>query len=298
VPGVAFDLTPDYGTAAIYFQNSSYAKVAYVEGSATNKAFMRRNASQMPLKNNALCGMLPVSLAAHTLGFCDMVASSDLDTTRTLLNTLKASVTAYLGTTFCFADVVVPDRRQAYQQDVIVKSLAAVGLRQSFCPSGADYRAVQANNIPESTDPSAEEQAILVVDYSNSGLRLLLFSDDHGIGDDLRRDYQPNLGAAHSGQPGHWEAIEMALRKIVEPPLGKSAIGNQVPDRIEHLVLYGDAVPDAQLRRVLESVLDTRVARNAWITEPVFASAIGGARISFRKQAEVDFGVKPAFGCR
>ncbi|KAH7166407.1 hypothetical protein EDB81DRAFT_284980 [Dactylonectria macrodidyma] len=294
IPGVAFDLTRDYGTAAIYYPNSSYAKVAYVEGSSAYKAFMRRDATATPVHDNSLCHLLPVSLTKLTFGYCDIAASSDVDSSRALLDTLKTSVTAYLGTTFCFADIVIPDRRQAYQRGVIEKSLVAVGLRQSFRPSGADYRAVQSHNIPDSTNPNVYERVFLVVDYSNSGLRLLLFCDDYGVGGDLRRNYQPQLGAAHSDQPGHWDAIETVLRRFVEPPLGESAMGNKVPDRVEQLVLYGDAIPDPKLAEVLESVLDVHVVQNAYMTNPIFASAIGGARISFQTQTDIDFGAKPA----
>ncbi|PNP80338.1 hypothetical protein FNYG_05937 [Fusarium nygamai] len=39
-PGVAFVLTPDHGTAAIFFGNRSFAVVARVEGTPAYKNFM------------------------------------------------------------------------------------------------------------------------------------------------------------------------------------------------------------------------------------------------------------------
>ncbi|KAK7417863.1 hypothetical protein QQX98_004338 [Neonectria punicea] len=165
MPGIAFSLTPEYGTAAIYFQNSSYAK------------------------NSSLCDSLPSSVATLTLGFCDTAAISDFETARALLDALKASVAAYLDTTFCFAHLVMPDSHQLYQKAVLEKSLTAL--------SSPTTSAMLLAPIPP-------EQAVLIVDYSRSGLRLALFcDDDDGIVDVLRWDYYPELGLAQSEQSGH-----------------------------------------------------------------------------------------------
>ncbi|KAJ9669669.1 hypothetical protein H2201_000053 [Coniosporium apollinis] len=286
VPGVGLSLTPDYGTAAIYFANGSIAEVAQIEGRPEYKAFMRRKEAPSSLKTS-LCDAFPPTLQQATLNFCSK--PPDSASVVSLLRALKYSVEAYLGTTFCFADVVIPDSSRTYQCNVIEKAIIAVGLRQTHSILNAGLFAVIANRGSWSDDKDRPERVILSVDYSRSGLNTMLFCDDEDSIDDLRQVYSPDLGA---------ENVETALKGFVEPPFGHSPMGVKLPDHIDRLVLYGDRVSDREFLETLRRVLGTDLVENAYVFDPLFASAVGIAESSHLRMRRIDFNTKPAIGCR
>ncbi|EQB56317.1 hypothetical protein CGLO_03669 [Colletotrichum gloeosporioides Cg-14] len=301
VPGVGFSLTPDYGTAAIFFQNGSHVEVARIEGSPAYKSFMRKgdNATSivedlpgMSLLRNAVCPPLqPFGLA-----ICER--DPDFDSCQGLLRSLQSSVASYLGTTFCYAGVVVPDQTWQYQDYIINKAIKSVGLRLTHRVLSAAKLVMWANRINNPSTPRYETQAVLSVDYSDSGLNVNLFADDEGVADVLRQVYDQQLGADRREQPGHLQAVKALLTEVTKLPLGYDLYGHQMPDKIQRVVLYGDAVMDGGFLDMLKAVVGVDVVDNAQSFAPVFTAAIGMATSAFERENWLDFNVEPAFGCR
>jgi hypothetical protein len=282
-----------HSTAAVYFANGSFVEVAQVEGNPEYKTFMRKEAPSSP--QNSLCDALPPSLQQVTLGLCSR--QPDSVGAVSLLRALKYSVESYLGTTFCFADVVVPDLSRIYQIGVIEKAIKAVGLRQTLETLNAGKLALIANHVSKSGDSGASEQVVLSIDYSRSGLNTILFCDDNGIIDALRQVYSPHLGAGNS-LPGHLKGVKTALEKFLQPPFGDSPTGQKLPDHIDQLVLYGDRWSDKQFSEILLELLGRDLVEKSHVFDPVFASADGMALASHECMDNIDFNIKSAMGCR
>ncbi|KAK2760147.1 hypothetical protein CKAH01_16550 [Colletotrichum kahawae] len=301
VPGVGFSLTPDYGTAAIYFQNGSYVEVARIEGSPAYKSFMRKSdnitsiAEDLPgisLLRNSVCPPL------QPLGLAICKRDPDFDSCQDLLRSLQSSVASYLGTTFCYAGVVVPDQTWQYQDYIINKAIKSIGLRLTHRVSSAALLVMWANHINNPDRPHDETQAVLSVDYSESGLNVYLFGEDQGVADLLRQVYDQQLGADRRERPGHLQAVEALLTEVTNPPLGRDFWGHSMPDKIQRVVLYGDAVMDGGFLDTLKAVVGVDMVDNTHSFKPVFAAAIGMATSSFERVNSLDFNVEPAFGCR
>ncbi|KAH0437133.1 hypothetical protein CcaCcLH18_04001 [Colletotrichum camelliae] len=302
--------TPSYGadlidlfsrTAAIYFQNGSYVEVARIEGSPAYKSFMRKRdnttsiTEDLPgisLLRNAVCPPL------QPLGLAICERDPDFDSCQGLLRSLHSSVASYLGTTFCYAGVVVPDQTWHYQDYIINKAIKSVGLRLTHRVLSAPLLVMWANHINNPGKPHDETQAVLSVDYSESGLTVNLFGEDQGIADLLRQVYDQQLSADRREQPGHLQAVEALLTDVTKPPLGHDSYGNLMPDKIQRVMLYGDAVKDKGFLDTLKVVVGVDVVDNAHSFEPVFVAAIGMATSSFERMNWLDFDVEPAFGCR
>ncbi|KAF4422552.1 hypothetical protein CFRS1_v001271 [Colletotrichum fructicola] len=278
VPGIGFSLTPNYGIAAIYFQNGSHVEVARIEGSPAYKSFMRKrdNATSIVeglpgtslLRNTACLPLQPLGLA-----ICER--DPDFDSCQGLLRSLQSSVASYLGTTFCYAGVVIPDQTWQYQGHIINKAFNSVGLRLTHRVSSAARLVLWAHHINNPGTPRYETQAVLAVDYSDSGVNVNLFADDEGVADILRQVYDQQLGADRREQPGHLQAIKAVLTEVTKLPLGYDLYGHPMPDRIQRVVLYGDAVMDGGFLDTLEAVVGVDVVDNAHSFEPVFSAAIG-----------------------
>ncbi|KAF4819089.1 hypothetical protein CGCSCA5_v004571 [Colletotrichum siamense] len=301
VPGVGFSLTPDYGTAAIYFQNGSHVEVARIEGSPAYKSFMRKRDNTtsivegvpgISLLRNAVCPPL------QPLGLSICERDPDFDSCQGLLRSLQSSVASYLGTTFCYAGVVVPDQTWQYQDYIINKAIKSVGLRLTHRVLSAAKLVMWANHINNPGTPHYQTQAVLSVDYSDSGLNVNLFADDEGVADVLRQVYDQQLGADRREQPGHLQAVKDLLTEVTKAPLGHDLYGHPMPDKIQRIVLYGDTVMDGGFLDILKAVVGEDVVNNAHSFEPVFAAAVGMATSSFESMNWLDFNVEPAFGCR
>lgn len=282
-----------YSTAAIYFANGSFAEVAQIEGSPEYKRFMRNDAPSSARKS--LCDRLPPSLQQVTLGLCSK--PPDITSTLSLLRALKYSIESYLGTTFCFVDVVVPDLRQTYQISVIETTIRAIHLRQTLETLNAGKLALLANRVSKESGSDAAEQVVLAIDYSRSGLNTMIFCDDNGIIDALRQVYSPHLGAENP-LPGNLKGVKTALKKFIQPPFGTSPMGQKLPDHIDRLVLYGDRCSDKQFSGMLVEILGKDLVEKSYLSNPVFVSADGMALASYEHMDDIDFNIKPAFGCR
>ncbi|KAF6795827.1 hypothetical protein CSOJ01_13362 [Colletotrichum sojae] len=222
-----------------------------------------------------------------------------LSSTRDLVQSLQTTVTSHLGTNFCFASVL-PVKLWEYQKEVIKKAVKANGMRLTHRILDASILALMANDIDSSDDANMESQAVLSVDYSGSALNLVLFAEDLGVVDDNRRNYAPHLDAKHRGEHGHLEAVRAAINEFAEGPFGKDLMNNKITDDIRNVVLHGDAVTDPVFLDTLRAVVGSALVDGAHVLSPVFASAVGAARVSHERMADIDFDQieQSAFGCR
>jgi hypothetical protein len=77
------------------------------------------------------------------LGTC--AVDNDVNAANAMVAALKSSVVAYLGTTFCFADITIPNIDNIHQKDIIQAAVAGQGLRQTLPTINAWKSAVAAN---------------------------------------------------------------------------------------------------------------------------------------------------------
>ncbi|KAG9256748.1 uncharacterized protein F5Z01DRAFT_487258 [Emericellopsis atlantica] len=118
IPGVGFSLTPDHGVAAIFYKNKTWAEVARVEGSSTYKALMRKAPSTELVPDQrsswrAVTDVVCPVLDTFKPELCKR--NPDVESAKDLLRNLKAAVASRLGTTFCYTQIALPDRKWAYQ---------------------------------------------------------------------------------------------------------------------------------------------------------------------------------------
>ncbi|KAM0332565.1 hypothetical protein ACHAQA_002849 [Verticillium albo-atrum] len=301
VPGVAFALNPDYGTAAIYFANRTHVEVAQIEGSQLYKPIWHKSGDE-----EAWIGKLPGSTLLGRV-LCPVLPSvspalcsrrTDLSSVEDLLRSLQASVVSTLGTKFCFADVVLPQPGLLYQKRIIQDAVKSIGLRQALVVVDSARAAITANGIGTPSHDLRPQQLILSVDYSASELNVVLFSELSGIIDPERKFYIPQLGDAHRSRADHAAALEDVLREATKPPFGKGSFGKQLPNEIRHLVLHGDAVLGSSFLDILRRVIGDTLVKDAHSFSPVFAGAVGMAQLSQGRMEDIDFDVPPAFGCR
>ena len=272
-------------------------EVAKIEGTPEYKRFMRETQERDQTTDTPLCSLL---------GLCPQ--SPDVAAAAGMLRSLKTAVEYYLGTTFCYADVVITDPSIVYQSSVIAGAINAVGLRRvGRAPElgSAAAVAVVANRLsPLPEVPETDrEHLVLVVEYSRASLNTVLFSDnEYGILLSIRQGYYPHLGA-ESKYPDdkRWEKIKVELEEIVRPPFGRSVLGPvELPDHIENLVLHGELARDRDLRDTLTTVLGSRLVDDAQVFDPVFASSVGTSQIAVAKMdtPEFYFHQKAAFLCK
>ncbi|SPO01669.1 uncharacterized protein DNG_04342 [Cephalotrichum gorgonifer] len=305
IPGVAFSLTPNYGTAAIHYANGSTISVARVEGSRAYQDFMRREAA--PVSTTIpFCDYIPSALGPLALGMCACPVREDTASVEALMRELRASVASSMGTDFCYADLVLPSRLQAppYQKEVIVKALKNIGLVQpSEITRDAGLAAIYANGLGGSFDGGVPPGLVLVVGYSHSGLSAQLFwRSPDGLVLSVREDHSLGRGP-HTDEraPSRTAGLREVLQAVAEPPFGDDPTyvdgGDPLPTEIAHLVLHGDAVNDTAFREILRDALGPRLAEAAVARDPVFASAAFYAGWAYNQINDMAFGKEPAFGC-
>lgn len=256
-------------TVAIHFPNTTFVKVAKIEGSAAYKAFMQK-------PEQSCAGPSPSSPGSETTGGCCSPSSRqtytgqrrDVDAAVGLLRALKASAESYLGTTICFADMVMPYPELIYQKTVLEGALGVLHLQQALGTLSAGKLAVISANrhhphksvslataddeelavvvddddrviIPDADADAAAEVAdgvpfrrrlVLEIDYSLASLDVILLRDN---GDDLfdilRHEYLPHLGARHAATPAYWDAVRRVLEEVVARPPPIAAVGRSPP---------------------------------------------------------------------
>jgi hypothetical protein len=258
-PSIFETCSRDISTASIYLENRTFIHAAQIEGSLTYKAFMRKSWRDF----EPLPELRP--------SVCSPPQSPDIEIAIEMLHGLACEVESRVQTRICFASIALPDPlSQPYQKAVFEAAVRSIGLRQTSVTARAYLQAIVANHI--SKDP---DYLVLVIGYSRSGLTVALYHNDADVYDELRVEYRPDLGAeSHDaqGDPLYREEVTRVLRKITQPPFGK-----WMPERIGHIVLYGDRAGDDFVLGVSRDVIGPSTVENEHRLEPVFAGSRGAA---------------------
>ncbi|KAH7329736.1 hypothetical protein B0I35DRAFT_420720 [Stachybotrys elegans] len=299
IPGVGFSLTPDYGVAAIYYKNGTWAEVARVEGSSTYSAMMRKapstkvpnKHSSWPLITEVICPVLDTFKPR----LCKQ--TPDIESVKDLLQSLKAAVASHLGTTFCYAQIALPDREWTYQANVVTLALHSVRLHSIISIVDEARMAFWGSELAASGRPETDDtRSILVVNYSESGLSASLLAEDMGIVDVMRRSRDESLGAKNRAQPNHQKQVKAFLEKIMERPFGNDYFGQPMHEDLGKTVLHSDAIRDAEFLETFRSAIGSELS-NAHGLDPVFAAAVGAAIIGYDRMDDWQFTPMPALGC-
>ena len=231
--------------------------------------------------------------------FCSIfgtcIRQPDVTAAHQMLKTLRTSASAYLGTSFCFVDIAVPENKKTYQTDILASAVKAIGLCQPRITFDAARTAVGYREERDTIIP--ENQIVLAIDYSNAGLGLDLICNNEGIIENLREEHHVGLGASDTS-PSHWEDVVAALRYITQSPLPLCSFEDGPHDYIDYVVLYGDSTTNEGLKYVLDQVLGDELIERARKADPEFKVALAVAESSYDVQNEIDFRGKAAFGCR
>ncbi|ATY64962.1 hypothetical protein A9K55_005338 [Cordyceps militaris] len=295
LPGVAFHLTPDYGTAAIYYPNDTTITIGPVQGDRQYAAYMRKTRSPLAIFLPILCygsRWMP-ELLNRTLCTPDFGVGA----VQGLLATLQESVASHLDGPFCFTDIVLPSpETQKYQQDIIQAALDNLRLKQPRPSLHAADMAVAANTRRKRTDPALDAQVVLAIDNSTYGTNVALVYEEDGVIVRLRQRYMP-LGAGEAPGSHSRKQTQAALEDMQRRPFGKPIWDRPLPEKIQTLVLYGDTTNVPTLGAPLEAMFGIRAVRSAARFNPVFASAIAAARSNHEYLREVEF-LEPLGGCQ
>ncbi|KAK1621784.1 hypothetical protein BDP81DRAFT_170708 [Colletotrichum phormii] len=255
----------------------------------------------------AICRFIPPSFQG-IFNVCTPPAA--IASTEILLHALQSSVAAHLGTSFCYAELILHDPSQGdgYQRDGVQESLKRIGLRQAMkgVPAlPASSLAVHANiqfPIPRTDIP----QAALSIEFSRWGMSTAVFCVDELVLEEQRHktiafsDEKNASGADDSPEEDAARLAEAseALRRISTPPLGScSGVGDML-DEIQVLILHGDSVRDAGFVELLIDLFGSRLVEEAYDFDPIFAPAVAGARASHENMDLINFEEPAAFGCR
>ena len=290
---------------AVYFANETSVEVARIEGGSDYKHFMHQRGSSSNISQyNRKCGFFPFRIQ-ELLRFIHICPRQpDLEGTVSLFRSLKYAVDSYLGTNFCFVSVAVPDPDSVYYSDLIGQAIDTVGLRQVFPLLHAGEMAFAANwrTIEKDRNLFPDEQVVLTVDFSNSGLNLALFYDNYY---DIRLVYPLRSHWVHElvttpvePPPEFWRDVRETVKTFVQPPFGESPMGRALPDYISQVVLYGDDVANSTFLDILRENVGHDVLERAHKFDPVFASAVGMAQLSYERMDAFYSDEKAAFGCK
>jgi hypothetical protein len=223
--------------------------------------------------------------------------NSDVESAKDLLRTLKTAVANRLGTTFCYAQIALPDREWTYQKNVVNLALHSIRLRPILDAVNEAPMAFRASQLAASGQPESDAtRSILIVEYSDSGLSASLLAEDEGVVDIMRRTRDESLGARNHAQPDHQKQVKAFLEKITERPFGNDYFGQPIAEDLGKIVLHGDATRDAEFLEILRSVVESEPFHTEGL-DPVFAVAVGAAIVGYDRMDDWQFVVRPALGC-
>lgn len=283
-------------TAVIYFGNQTFVTIGPIEGDAHYRTFMRGYVHPPTRGWRAYCEALPSSLWLFQRTLCPR--NPDLDAVQSLMKALQLSVASRLGTTFCFAEIILPDpHNQAYQRQMVDAALANLELKRSFPILNAATMAVAASALGRPADPNLGARVVLAVDHSTYGLNVALMTDKDGIIVTLRQQHDISLTADEAVVPRRWETLESIVPEVTQPPFGKSILNRPRPGRIQKLVVYGDMADMPTLSASLRKIIGRDATDNASRFEPLFASAISAARNSYDIMRDLHFTERPSRWC-
>ncbi|KAF2819125.1 hypothetical protein CC86DRAFT_472278 [Ophiobolus disseminans] len=283
-PGVAFELTPDYGVAAIHLKGGTFVPIARVQGSPAYQAFMRKKSASAKAEDSTLCRLLAPALDRLPSAFgidIDTCRDADVVSTKALLATLKTAVESYLGTNICFASLSLDDIGDQHQIDVAQEALQALHLRQVLPTVRGDKPVVVAHKPDASPGLDETPSIILALDYSLHWFNVGLYTSSEGYVDPV----DPLVSGRKIDEEHQLDALRDALRYLFDHPPPEV---NLVKD-IRHLVVYGDDSNNSALHDLLAEVLDADLVRDARVSSSVFDGPSYTAAVMYETMDTVDF---------
>ncbi|KAF5984317.1 pantothenate transporter liz1 [Fusarium coicis] len=302
-PGVAFVLTPDHGTAAIFFGNRSPAAVARVEGTPAYKDFILRQNTSFAASDRSGDRQSPVfQLWGHNGGLRGQNKTTeemDKAALEPVLRSLKVAVEAYLSNSICFAQVAVSveETNHDYLSNIVTGVFQQIGLVEIWAWRPRTPALALFSKWLHEGDFGEPDSLLLVIDNSEYGFELALIYQEEGLVESLRRNYHPYTRIENPTDKA--SLLQHALEEIIKPPFDYDFYHRQVPQTINELVIYGDSIWDPDFRKTLDATIDTRLIRGAYQRQPVYAPAIGLAEMSFRflNDASSEVGKTALLGC-
>ncbi|KAI8933115.1 hypothetical protein NX059_009758 [Plenodomus lindquistii] len=319
-PGVAFRLTPDYGSvvspcsinyglqfdsvASIYLKNRTSVPIAQVYGSPEYRGFMR-NVSIPAIKDKtALCRYIAPyleysnSLLGFTIGAC---RNADITSTLGVMHSLKTAVELYLGTNICYAALSL-DAIEDHKKSAAEEALRAIGLRQVL-PTSQVAKTIVAKHLPDYHEivngyvldaPWVLEDpwTVIAIDHSSHWYNIGLFTVEEGISDPIDNFTKgPEIDAERQ-----LEAMERTLSHIIANPPS----GIQIPEHIHHIELYGDDANNASFHKLLANMLGAGLVRDAKFSNSIFDSTDFSARAVYENMDNPYFerSDPAAWGCK
>ncbi|KAL2203691.1 hypothetical protein CC79DRAFT_1359739 [Sarocladium strictum] len=285
IPGVGFSLSSVHVTAAVYYENGAWAEVAHVEGSSTYKAFMRKSPStEVDIQdiNPEMFTTDPIFPVLDPFQHASCRPNPDLESVTEVLRSLKAAVVSQLGMEFCYAQIALPDPDWNYQTNITYQALASINLRPVFSVLDAAPTALWASVLATTPLPrDGEIHTVLGIEYSDSGLNVSLWGAEYeGYVDYIRGSNDGTLGERNRGRPGYQNRVKDFLEEITQRPFGDNGWGYQYQERLERVVLYGDATTDEEFLKTLNLVVGSKLPETQGL-DPVYAVAVGAAQAAY-----------------
>ncbi|CVK91905.1 uncharacterized protein FMAN_06974 [Fusarium mangiferae] len=284
-PGVAFALTPDHGTAAIFFGNGTSVAVARVEGTQAYKGLMLRQNTTFTATDNPSNLKTSVSqlwgLKERFWKQPKTVEDIDKSAVEPVLKGLRAAVEAYLGNSICFVKVAFSPREMnnGYLADIVAGAVRQSGLVEVWAGRPAAPIFALFSKWLDKGDSGLPESLVLVIDKSEYGFQLALIHQEDGWVDVLRHNY--HLYTATENITNRASSLQYALEEIIKPPFDYKLYGIQVPQNIKDLLIYCDDTWNPGFRSTLNATLDARLIQGAYQRQPVYAPARGLAENVF-----------------
>ncbi|KAH4059682.1 hypothetical protein HBI24_124450 [Parastagonospora nodorum] len=279
-PGVAFGLTPDYGTAVIHLKNGTTIPIAQVQGSAEYQAFMRVNTTA-PADESSLCKWFAPTLdrLPSALGLnVDICRSPDLISTKALISSLKLSVESHLGTNICFASLVLDDPTSP-QARIAEQALELSGLRQVM-PTVRRAKEV-LYDLESDQAPAFDEEpwTVLVLEYDAHWYSFGLYTiEEDGI-------------VSYLEDPIHGPRISIdgqmdSLKKEI-----KESLASLPPsvERPRQLFMYGEQADNVELLDFLAENLGSDLVKERRADTSVYAGMGYMARAAHERMDDVQF---------
>lgn len=282
--------------ASIYLKDGTSVPVAQVQGTPEYQAFMRkplhaawRNKSTFLCQylNPALDHLIP--LFGSTISVC---RSPKIESTLSVMHSLKTAVEAYLGTNICYAKLTMEISGQA-KKEIAQETLQALGLRE-LPPATQTVRMVLYEYNSDMRAPPGYEEPliILAIDHSKHWYYIGLFEiGESGIVDPIE-GFSPTGPTIDKEQ--QLEALGQSLRRMIaNPPDGI----HDLPKQIHQIMIYGDDTKNESLHGLLESILSTDLVQSARVSDNIFDGTNYAARMAYAHMDTINY-EKPPWGCR
>jgi len=292
-PGIGFDLTINYGTAAVSFPNGTTIPVSKIEGSPSYKYEMRRllDESLCLYERPAQISSTPrqgrskhswatkkLEVLSQTLQYFHFISTPPKSPIKAMLQALKTSAESFLSQSIHSVEIAVslnPPYNQDNQTHILDEMLYTLDLVRTIQRPTAANAAAGRRYAQQHSGVQGHLEYILAVEYSRAGLMLTVNEVDMTVSEERYRMWRGDLGSdVVREKDDYWRIVEGEIRRAVQQARGKN--------HIDYLLLIGDRVfAEPRLMDILVDVLgedvydEVRVKSGVGAMEidPVFEAA-------------------------